>query len=71
MDVAAATPAPNNIPVSILHSIFAKGELMSFELWEDDIEASSLYPEFEYTTIDQLLDIFLVNPPKPVIAAFE
>ena len=44
---------------------------MSFELGEDDIEASSLYPEFEYTTIDQLLDIFLVNPPKPTIGAFE
>ncbi|XP_050268555.1 eugenol synthase 1-like isoform X1 [Quercus robur] len=69
--LSETTPAPNNIPVSILHSIFAKGELMNFELGEDDIEASSLYPDFEYTTIDQLLDIFLVNPLKPAIAAFE
>ncbi|KAK7841131.1 eugenol synthase 1 [Quercus suber] len=69
--LSETTPAPNNIPVSILHSIFAKGELMNFELGEDDSEASSLYPDFEYTTIDQLLDIFLVNPPKPTTAAFE
>ncbi|KAL4651009.1 hypothetical protein ACB092_01G127500 [Castanea dentata] len=69
--LSETTPAPNNIPVCILHSIFAKGELMSFEIGEDDIEASTLYPDFEYTTIDQLLDIFLVNPPKPAIAAFE
>uniref|UniRef100_A0A7N2KU96 NmrA-like domain-containing protein n=1 Tax=Quercus lobata TaxID=97700 RepID=A0A7N2KU96_QUELO len=69
--LSKTTPAPNNIPVSILHSIFVKGELMNFELGVDDIEASRLYPDLEYTTIDQLLDIFLVNPPKPTIAAFE
>ena len=56
-----------NIPVAILHSIFVKGETMSFELGEDDIKASGLYQDFEYTTIDQLLDIFLINPPKPCI----
>lgn len=44
---------------------------MNFELGEDDIEASSLYPDLGYTTIDQLLDIFLVNSPKATIAAFE
>ncbi|KAK7841108.1 eugenol synthase 1 [Quercus suber] len=51
--------------------IFVKGETMSFELGEDDIEASSLCRDFEYTTIDQLLDIFLINSPKPTIVAFE
>jgi len=44
---------------------------MNFELGEDDIEASRLYPDLGYTTIDQLLDIFLDNPPKPTIAAIE
>ncbi len=44
---------------------------MNFELGEEDIEASRLYPDFEFKTIDQLLDIFLVNPPKPTIVAFE
>ncbi|KAK9270607.1 hypothetical protein L1049_026189 [Liquidambar formosana] len=65
-------PQPDNIPVSILHSVFVKGSLMSFELEEDDIEASRLYPDVEYTTIDQLLDIFLSsNAPKPGSAALE
>uniref|UniRef100_A0A5B7B975 NmrA-like domain-containing protein n=1 Tax=Davidia involucrata TaxID=16924 RepID=A0A5B7B975_DAVIN len=63
-------PHPDNIPVSILHTLFIKGVLMSFDLVEDDMEASSLYPDFEYTTIEQLLDIFLHNPPKPGSAAF-
>ncbi|GMY29315.1 eugenol synthase 1-like [Fagus crenata] len=69
--LSETTPPPNNIPVSILHSVFVKGDLMNFELGEEDIEASRLYPDFEFKTIDQLLDIFLVNPPNPTIVAFE
>ncbi|KAI6670854.1 hypothetical protein NL676_005739 [Syzygium grande] len=64
-------PPPENIPVSILHSIFVKGDLVSYEIREDDLEASRLYPEMQYTTIDQLLDIFLTDPPEPARAAFE
>ncbi|KAL3716624.1 hypothetical protein ACJRO7_008237 [Eucalyptus globulus] len=45
--------------------------LMSFDLDEDDLEASCLYPEIEYTNIDQLLDIFLVDPPEPARTALE
>ncbi|XP_059656324.1 isoeugenol synthase 1-like [Cornus florida] len=63
-------PYPDNIPVAILHNIFIKGEQVSFELTEDDLEASRLYPEYKYTSINQLLDICLVNPPKPKLAAF-
>jgi hypothetical protein len=69
VNVVAALPPPNDIPISILHSIFIKGQTI-FELGEEDMEASRLYPDYEYTTIDQLLDIFLVNPPKPAAAAF-
>ncbi|KAK2385805.1 eugenol synthase [Trifolium repens] len=62
---------PHNIPVSIIHSVFVKGELMNFELGEDDLEASQLYPDYNYTSIDQLLDKFIVDPPPPASAAFE
>ncbi|KAM7510896.1 hypothetical protein LguiB_009771 [Lonicera macranthoides] len=65
-----ALPHPENIPVVILHSLFVKGDTMNFDLGEDDIEASILYPDLQYTTIDQLLEIFLHNPPKPFSAAF-
>lgn len=44
---------------------------MSFDMDEDDLEASSLYPEIEYTTVHQLLDIFLVDRPEPAYAALE
>ncbi|CAL5201154.1 unnamed protein product [Lathyrus oleraceus] len=64
-------PPPEDIPVSILHSIFVKGDLMNFELGEDDLEASKLYPDYNYTSIDKLLDKFLVDPPPPASASFQ
>ncbi|XP_059460729.1 eugenol synthase 1-like isoform X2 [Corylus avellana] len=67
--LSRTVPPPNDIPISILHSIFIKGQTV-FELGEEDMEASRLYPDYEYTTVHQLLDIFLVNPPKPAAAAF-
>ncbi|KAL3719847.1 hypothetical protein ACJRO7_004778 [Eucalyptus globulus] len=63
-------PPPENIPVSILHSVFVKGDLMSYEIDDDDLEVSTMYPEMQLTTIDQLLDIFLTDPPEPARAAF-
>ncbi|KAK0606067.1 hypothetical protein LWI29_033840 [Acer saccharum] len=63
-------PHPENIPVSVLHGLFVKGETMNFELGTDDIEASKLYPDSVFTTVDQLLDIFLIDPPQPATAAF-
>ncbi|XP_058088377.1 isoeugenol synthase 1-like isoform X1 [Magnolia sinica] len=63
-------PHPHNIPVAILHSIFIKGDQMSFELEENDLEASNLYSEYKYTSIDQYLNLCAVDPPKTQRAAF-
>ncbi|KAL5555174.1 hypothetical protein UlMin_037410 [Ulmus minor] len=63
-------PFPDNIPVAILHNIFIKGDQMSFELTEKDLEASMLYPHYKYTSVDNLLDICLAAPPKLKLAAF-
>uniref|UniRef100_A0A2C9U6P6 NmrA-like domain-containing protein n=1 Tax=Manihot esculenta TaxID=3983 RepID=A0A2C9U6P6_MANES len=71
VELSETLPHPQNIPVAILHSLFIKGDLMSYELNEDDLEASKLYPDFEYTTVVRLLDVFLVNPPELALAAFE
>ncbi|XP_077249336.1 isoeugenol synthase 1-like [Tasmannia lanceolata] len=61
---------PDNIPVSILHNIFIKGDQMSFELGENDLEASKVYSDYEYTPIHSFLDICVVDPPKPKLASF-
>ncbi|KAL3716629.1 hypothetical protein ACJRO7_008242 [Eucalyptus globulus] len=69
--LSQSLPSPDNIAVSIVHSVFVRGDLMSLDLDEDDLEASCLYPKIEYTTMDQVLDIFLVDPPEPSRAALE
>ncbi|XP_027342888.1 eugenol synthase 1-like [Abrus precatorius] len=71
VELSESLPPPQNIPVSIIHSVFVRGDLMNYELGENYLEASQLYPDHKYTTIDQLLDIFLVDPPPPASAAFE
>ncbi|KAJ6433666.1 hypothetical protein OIU84_017377 [Salix udensis] len=71
VELSKTLPHPQNIPPSILHSLFIKGDLMGFELGEDELEASTLYPDLQFKTIDQLLDIFLISPPDPAMAAFE
>ncbi|EXB62509.1 hypothetical protein L484_008312 [Morus notabilis] len=64
---AETLPNPKNIGLSIVHTAFVKGEsVINFEAEEKEIlEASQLYPDHKYTTIDELLDIMLTNPPKP------
>ncbi|KAK3043917.1 hypothetical protein RJ639_000616 [Escallonia herrerae] len=57
---AKALPDPENIP----------GVTMNFELGDNDIEASRLYPDMQFATVEQLLDVFLHDPPKSASAAF-
>ncbi|KAL2520118.1 Eugenol synthase 1 [Forsythia ovata] len=45
-----ALPDPSNIPISILHGVFIKGVTMNFDIGENDIEASVLYPDLKFTT---------------------
>lgn len=43
---------------------------MSFELEEDDLEASKLYPDYKYTSFDHLLSVCIFEPPKTKLASF-
>ncbi|KAK8482909.1 hypothetical protein V6N13_149654 [Hibiscus sabdariffa] len=62
-------PFPDNVRASLIHSIFVKGDL-NYDIEENELETSRLYPDYMYTTMDQLLDIFLIDPPKPAVAVF-
>ncbi|XP_042022407.1 eugenol synthase 1-like isoform X2 [Salvia splendens] len=65
-------PAPDNIPVAILHSVFIKGVTTGYDFAEKDVEASSFYPDMKFTTVDELLHIFLKHDgPKPALVAFQ
>ncbi|KAK4584224.1 hypothetical protein RGQ29_022100 [Quercus rubra] len=50
----------NLLLLSIAHSTFVKGNLRDFEIKASNgVEASELYPEVKYTTVDEYLDQFV------------
>jgi len=51
---------PVNAILSINHSVFVKGDETNFEIEESfGVEASELYPDVNYTTVDEYLDPFV------------
>eukprot|EP01018_Ginkgo_biloba_P018350 Gb_34970 [translate_table: standard] len=53
------TQFPNNIVLSIVHDIFARGDQCNFEIGENGVEGSQLYPEVNYTIVDEYLNKFV------------
>ncbi|KAL6011355.1 Phenylcoumaran benzylic ether reductase Betv6 [Asimina triloba] len=50
------SPVPVNIILSIGHSVFVKGDHTNFEIHPSfGVEASELYPDVKYTTVDEIL----------------
>ncbi|KAH8498281.1 hypothetical protein H0E87_017268 [Populus deltoides] len=51
---------PVNVVLSIGHSVFVKGDHTNFEIEPSfGVEASELYPDVKYTTVDEYLDQFV------------
>ncbi|XP_035547172.1 phenylcoumaran benzylic ether reductase Betv6-like isoform X2 [Juglans regia] len=54
------SPFPISKILSINHSIFVKGDQTNFEIEPSfGVEASELYPDVKYTTVDEYLDQFV------------
>ncbi|XP_051139562.1 isoflavone reductase-like protein [Andrographis paniculata] len=54
------SPAPINFYLAILHAIYANGDQTYFEIEPSfGVEASELYPEIKYTTVDEHLHQFV------------
>ncbi|KAJ8762374.1 hypothetical protein K2173_007532 [Erythroxylum novogranatense] len=54
------SPIPINIFLSINHSVFVKGDQTNFDIdpsW--GVEASELYPDVKYTSVEDILDKFV------------
>ena len=47
--------------MAILHYIFIKEDETSITLKEDDLEASALYSDYQYTSVNDLIDSNLIN----------
>ncbi|OAY85818.1 isoflavone reductase-like protein isoform X1 [Ananas comosus] len=53
-------PIPLNVALAISHSVFVKGDHTNFEIEPSfGVEASELYPDVKYTTVDEYLNRFL------------
>ncbi|XP_010055403.2 phenylcoumaran benzylic ether reductase Pyrc5 isoform X1 [Eucalyptus grandis] len=51
---------PQNVILAVLHSVFVKGDQANFEIKPSfGVEASELYPDVKYTTVDQYMDQFI------------
>ncbi|OVA07058.1 NmrA-like [Macleaya cordata] len=53
-------PLPINVVLSITHSVYVLGDQTYFEIEPSfGVEASELYPDVKYTTVDEYLDQFV------------
>ncbi|GLJ19421.1 hypothetical protein SUGI_0350340 [Cryptomeria japonica] len=52
------TPFPGNIFLAIFHTIYVKGDQTNFEIPSDGVEASELYPDVKYVTVNEFLSQF-------------
>lgn len=59
-DFNSESPAPLNVVLSINHSVWVKGDHTNFEIEPSfGVEATELYPDVKYTTVDEYLNRFL------------
>uniref|UniRef100_A0A7N0RFW7 NmrA-like domain-containing protein n=1 Tax=Kalanchoe fedtschenkoi TaxID=63787 RepID=A0A7N0RFW7_KALFE len=63
-------PHPENVRFAILNSVFIDGDTANYELSKDDLEASKLYPDANYSIIHQVVEEFIADPPPFQLAAF-
>ncbi|KAM0028862.1 putative NmrA-like domain, NAD(P)-binding domain superfamily [Helianthus debilis subsp. tardiflorus] len=56
----AESPFPDSLIMSISHTVFVKGDQTNFEIEPSfGVEASELYPDVKYTTVDEHLSRFV------------
>ncbi|GLJ19458.1 hypothetical protein SUGI_0351210 [Cryptomeria japonica] len=53
------TPFPGTFMVSIFHTIYVKGDQTNFQIGPDGVEASALYPDVKYTTVEEYISAFV------------
>eukprot|EP00250_Pteridium_aquilinum_P017889 c23826_g1_i2 orf=129-1052(+) len=53
------TPYPKSIGVALRHTVFVRGSHFLVKLGLDDVDATDLYPDLEYTSAGNYLDSFV------------
>jgi hypothetical protein len=57
--IHAGTDLANQVGVTHYYHFFYEGCLTNFEIGEDGAEATLLYPEVQYTRMDEYMKIYL------------
>lgn len=58
--IHAEAPLPINVILALNHSTFVKGDQTNFEIEPSfGVEASAIYPDVKYTTVDEYLSRFV------------
>jgi hypothetical protein len=56
----AEAPFPDSVELALFHCVFVKGDHTNFKIEPSfGVEASELYPDVKYTTVDEYLDQFV------------
>jgi len=64
---SAESPFPANLMLALGHSMSVKGDCTNFEIEPSfGVEASEIYPEVKYTTVDNYLNAFVWSQNKPL-----
>jgi len=62
LSLFAESPVPFNVLLSINHAVFVKGDQTNFTIEPSfGFEASELYPDIKYTSIDEYLSYFALG----------
>ncbi|KAK1324439.1 Eugenol synthase 1 [Acorus calamus] len=60
---------PENIGIAIIHRMFVDKRPI-YELGENELEASELYPDYKYTSIDLVMEKVMSDPPQIKYTSF-
>lgn len=56
----AEASSPLNVRLGIMHSVYVKGDQTNFDIEPSfGVEASELYPDVKYTTVNEMLDQYV------------
>nr|ABK26024.1 unknown [Picea sitchensis] len=55
----AEAPFPDDVDKAICHSVFVKGHLTDFKIGPHGVEATHLYPDVKYTTVEEYLSQYV------------
>eukprot|EP00252_Welwitschia_mirabilis_P024477 TRINITY_DN7283_c0_g1_i1.p1 TRINITY_DN7283_c0_g1~~TRINITY_DN7283_c0_g1_i1.p1 ORF type:complete len:108 (+),score=30.22 TRINITY_DN7283_c0_g1_i1:570-893(+) len=61
LKLIADSPFPEDERLGVRHVSYIKGNQTNFKMGENDVQATDLYPDVKYTTVDELLNQYILK----------